>query len=189
MFALSFLNRRALPALASTLGAFASGCELPSTPSDEFVAEHAAALEEAPLQPSQMAAWRIQLELEQATTLELRVPFEVLQPKGAFDPRGRLDAPRSPLRDRMGNRTKLNVDDFAGALEVALFDANTGEKLSVGLLEDDQRPFAAEIPDPCGDQRGCTRAFVLRTRWLGVAPIIVRPDVEIAAEGRVDFAR
>ncbi|HRE91977.1 MAG TPA: hypothetical protein PK095_22865, partial [Myxococcota bacterium] len=88
-----------------------------------------------------------------------------------------------------GNRTSRNVEAFPGALEVTLFDANTGEVLSVGLFEDDQRPFAAEIPDPCGDQRDCTRDFVLRAKWLGPSSVVVRPDLEVAAEGRVDIAR
>lgn len=189
MSPLASLKRLALPALASALGAFTTGCELPTTPPDEFVAEHAAPLDEAPLAPTQAAAWRIRLDLEQASVLELRVPFEVVQAKRGFDPRGRLDAPRGPLRDRFGNRTSRNVEVFPGALEVTLFDAETGEVLSVGLFEDDQRPFAAEIPDPCGDRRDCARDFVLRAKWLGTSPVVIRPDLEVAAEGRVDFAR
>lgn len=186
MFALPSFRPFATAAISAlSLGA----CEMSTQPGDAaFIAEHAAALQEVPLAPRAEARWLIELEVVGTKQVEIRVPVDLSAPPLERVSTFKSHSPRQPLRDRFGMAGR-QVEVFQGALELSLVDATSGELLGVALAEDTDTALAASIDNPCDARPRCLRRVILTAKWLGDEAVLVRPDIEIAGQGGVDFAR
>jgi len=178
--------------VTGALGALSIGaCDTLDAPADkaDFIAEHAAALQEVPLAPRGQAQWLIDLEIERTSLVEIRIPADVRGPDLDRVLEAKPPVPRRAIRDRFGKKSNPETEVFSGGLELTLFDADTREVLGVALVEDDDTVLEASLRDPCAQRPRCLRQVMLRATWIGVDPVVVRPDIEIAGEGHVHFAR